>query len=231
MSTAFVRSRTVCLRLVFICIGAGGALRAQPAVTPDVGHMLSIGVVIDTHPQQGNVIEFERQVVDSLRSALAGTDGDAFVISYSAYVQLVDDWAPVASGLKDAAVRLALDAEVSRGRGAVLNDALMEGLTKLGSSDEGHRKGLIVIGEGNDGGSTAKSSQVLRTAKEKHVQCFALLVASHRSQVGRVRQFGFDLYRLASGTGGKAYDVRTNAKSLDDALKDIATRLVTPVQR
>jgi len=231
MSIAFVHPRNVCLRLAFVCVGAGVALRAQPAVDPDIGHTLSIGVVIDTHPQQGNVIEFERHVVDSLRTALGATDGEGFVISYSGYVQLVDDWSPVASGLKDAAARLALDAGVSGGRGAVLNDAVMEGLTKLASTDEGHRKGLIVVGEGNDDGSTATASQVLRTAKEKHIQCFALLVANHRSQVGRVRQFGFDLYRLAAGTGGRAYDVRTNSRLLDEVVKDLVRRLVTPARR
>lgn len=67
-------------------------------------------------------------------------------------------------------------------------------------------------------------------AKAKHVQCFALLVANHRSQVGRVRQFGFDLFRLASGTGGRAYDVRTNPKSLDKAISDVLKRLSIPVR-
>ena len=82
-----------------------------------------------------------------------------------------------------------------------------------------------MIGEGNDDGSVATFSQVLDTAKSRHIQCFAVLVADHRSQVGRVRQFGFDLYRLASATEGKAYDVRTNRGLLDNALKDVLKRL------
>jgi len=57
---------------------------------------------------------------------------------------------------------------------------------------------------------------VLSAAKAGHVQCFALLVANHRSQVGRVRQFGFDLYRLASATHGKTYDVRTDPERPPD---------------
>jgi len=85
---------------------------------------------------------------------------------------------------------------------------LLLALTTLGVAASDARKRLIVIGEGNDGGSAAKFSQLLDAAKARHIQCFALLVANHRSQVGRVRQFGFDLYRLASGTKGKAYDVR-----------------------
>jgi hypothetical protein len=138
----------------------------------------------------------------------------------------------VDSGLRDAAARIALDDVDGAGktRGAVLNDGLLAGLTKLGSADSGAQKGLIVIGEGNDGGSEAQFSRLLDVAKARHVQCFALLVANHRSQVGRVRQFGFDLYRLASGTKGKAYDVRTDPKLLDEALKDVAKRLASAGQ-
>ena len=101
----------------------------------------------------------------------------------------------------------------------------MDALGRLDSSSKGQPTALIVIGEGNDGGSTALFSQVLRTAKDRHVRCFALLVATHRSQVGRVRQFGFDLYRLTSGTGGKLYDIRTNRTRMDEALKDLKRRL------
>jgi hypothetical protein len=214
-------------RLVFICISGCTVLRAQPAAKPDTSQTLSIGMVIDTHPQQGNVIEFERQVVDSLTTMLAGTAADGFVISYSDHVQLVGDWTTMASGLTDAAARISLDAAASKERGAVLNDGLMAGLTKLGSSRQGRRRCLLVIGEGNDSGSGTTFSEVLRAAKDKHIPCFVVLVANHRSQVGRMRQFGFDLYRLASATGGKAYDVRTNPKSLNEALKDMLKRMAT----
>lgn len=223
-------AQTTWLCLFVICTVLCVEVRAQPAVETDGSQKLLIGVVVDTHPQQKNVIGFERQVVDSLTSALAGVAADGFVIGYSDRVQLIGDWAPADSGLKEAAARIALDSQVSEKRGAVLNDALMSGLTRLASAD-GDRKSLIVIGEGNDGGSAVKFSQVLDTAKTRHVQCFALLVAEHRSQVGRVRQFGFDLHRLASGTKGKAFDVRTNPKSLDTALKDVVKRLLTPVAK
>ena len=155
---------------------------------------------------------------------MAGESADAFVVSYSDHVQLVRDWSPVAVGLKEAVPRIAVDAGVGKERGAVLNDGVMDGLTRLGSS-KARRKGLIVVGEGNDDGSTAQFSQMVTAAKDEHIQCFALLVATHRSQVGRVRQFGFDLFRLASGTGGKLYDVRTDPKLLAEALKDVLKRL------
>jgi hypothetical protein len=203
-----------------------------PAHT-DNGRTLLIGIVIDTHPQQRNVIAFERHVIDSLAGALVGSESEGFVISYSDHVQPIADWSGVDSGLREAAARIALDDGDGghKPRGPVLNDGLLAALTRLGSTNSGVRKGLIVIGEGNDGGSTAQFSQLRDVAKDRHIQCFALLVANHRSQVGRVRQFGFDLYRLASGTKGKAYDVRTDPRLLDEALKDVVRRLTSADNR
>jgi hypothetical protein len=208
----------------------GTLWRPSPAHTDNRRTPL-IGVVIDTHPQQRNVMAFERHVMDSLAGALAGSEADGFVISYSDHIQPIVDWSRLDSGLREAA-GVAVDDIDGRGttRGAVLNDGLLAGLTKLGSADSRARKSLIVIGEGNDGGSAAKFSQLLDVARGQHIQCFALLVANHRSQVGRVRQFGFDLYRLASGTKGRAYDVRTDPRLLDEALKDVIKRLTVAGQ-
>jgi hypothetical protein len=204
-------------------------LRAQTAVTPDASPKLLIGVVIDAHPQQQNVVEFQRHVVESLRSALAGIMADVFVISYSDHVRQIVDWSPADSGLRDASSRIALDNVVDKTRGAVLDDGLREAVTRLASSGDGDRKALIVIGEGNDGGSSTKFSQVLDTSKRQSIQCFAVFVATHRAQVGRVRQFGFNLMRLASGTHGKLYDVRAKQEALDKAMRDLRKRLTMPV--
>jgi hypothetical protein len=214
--------------LPLVCVGACAVLLTQPPAIADKGQKLFVGVVVDTHPQQKTTIAFERQVVESLTTALAGVDADGFVISYSDHVQPIVDWSPANAGLKEATARLTLDERTGAARGAVLNDGVMAGLTKLASAAGGDRKGLIVIGEGNDGGSAATFSQLLDAAKATHIQCFALLVADHRSQVGRVRQFGFDLFRLASGTQGKAYDVRTDPRLLNEALKDVIERLIPP---
>ena len=218
-------SHGLLLHLLLACLASGAVLRAQAPVQADPGRPLSLGVVIDVRQQQREVIAFERQVVDALGSMLAAETTTGFVVSYSDRVQVVEDWSPTA-GLKDAALRLTVDGEDGR-RGAALNDALLNGLARLGSVGHEGRKVLVVIGEGNDGDSSTTFGDVLSAAKAGHVQCFALLVANHRSQVGRVRQYGFDLYRLASATHGKAYDVRTDPGLLDAALRDLLARLAT----
>jgi hypothetical protein len=211
---------------VVVIIGAWAVLQARVIAEPK--GTLRLGVVVDNRAQQQAVIEFERRVVEALPAVFAGVTAESFVLSYSDHIRWVGDWAPAVSGLKAASARIAMDDGVGRNRGAVLNDGVMEALTKLGASADGDRRALIVIGEGNDNGSVAQFSQVLDTAKFGHTQCFALLVADHRSQVGRVRQFGFDLYRLGADTNGGAYDIRTSPMLLDKALKDIVKRLVLP---
>src|SRR5204863_1678078 len=44
---------------------------------------------------------------------------------------------------------------------------------------------------------------VTTDASQTHVQCFALFVAARRAYVRRVRQYGFDVMRLAAETKGK----------------------------
>jgi hypothetical protein len=216
----------ICTFLMVVCVGAVD-LCTQAEAKIESGPRLSIGVVVDTHPQQAAVLSFERHVVEALVSRLAGAEADGFVITYSNRIQTIADWSPLESWPIAAVPHISLDhsADGSAARGADLNDGLMAGVAKLGASSTGDLKGLIVIGEGNDGGSAATFSQLLAAAKRQHVQCFALLVANHRSQVGRVRQFGFDLFRLTSGTHGKTYDVRTDPHLLDKALEDVFKRL------
>ena len=228
MRSSPVQRGGLCLALMWC--GWSAVPFAQQLPKADTPQALSVGIVIDAHRQPQNVTEFERRVVEALAGALTSVAREAFAISYSDSVRLVADWAPPASLSKGAAERFLVGGAQAAGRGSVLNDGLMEGLTKLGSTAGGGRKVLIVIGEGNDEGSTATSSQALAAARSQHIPCFVLLVAQHRAQVGRVRQFGFDLYRLASGTGGKAYDVRTRPQALDEALQDVLKRLAPPLQ-
>jgi hypothetical protein len=68
-------------------------------------------------------------------------------------------------------------------------------------------------------------SQIKKLAESGHVQCFALLVASHDLIGARVRHFGFDLYDLAGATKGNAYDVGASRKHLDKAVKDMLKRI------
>src|SRR4030095_9446832 len=56
---------------------------------------LVIGVVVDVRPDQMPVIDFERQVVNEISSALEGFSAEGFVVAYSDRVQWITDFASI----------------------------------------------------------------------------------------------------------------------------------------
>jgi hypothetical protein len=195
--------------------------KAEPVAKP----RLLLGVLIDTSAHQKNVIEFEREVVNSVADGFKGLAADSFVIRYADEVETLQEWAPPEVGLRQASSRVKLDAHSGQNRASLLYDALYASLAKLQSRDDASSKFLIIIAEGNDRGSRTKFSQVKVLAKSSRVQCFVLLVADHNLIGGRVRHFGFDLYDLASATKGKGYDVGDSRKHLDKAIKGLLKRM------
>jgi len=187
---------------------------------------LVIGVVVDVRPGQIPVIDFERQAISAISNAFGGLATEGFVVAYSDRVQWVTDLSALDSALTDGGRRINADPFGAPPLASVLNDGIAEGLQRLASEAGAVRKALIIVGEGNDGASSTKFSTVLKRAKGDSVQCFALFVATHRSQVGRIRQYGFDLMRLASATQGQIYEVGTEPKRLDKAVTDLKRRLV-----
>ena len=186
---------------------------------------VSLGVLVDTSAHQGKVIEFQREVLNSLGEAFAGVATEAFVVRYADEVETLQEWSPLDTGLRAVSTRLKLDAESAATRQTLLYEALNEGLRKLDAGNHENSKVLIVIGEGNNAGGTVKYSEIKKRAKSAQVQCFVLLVADHNLMGGRVRHYGFYLYDLSSATKGKAYDIERSRKNLDKAVRDVVKRV------
>lgn len=220
--------RRTLLRLLASSLGLAGSctlLCAQERTPTDTKPRLSLGVLIDTSAHQKKVIEFEREVVQSIADGFAGVATEGFVIRYADEVETLQDWSPLDMGLRSASTRIELDTESGKNRRTLLNDAIDVALLKIDTGNAGNSKILIVVAEGNDAGSLMRYSQIKKRAQSAHVQCFVLLVADHNLIGGRVRHFGFDLYDLASATKGKAYDIERNRKNLDKAIGDVLKRV------
>ena len=227
MKSEIILRKTQLLFLVsFLVLAASNTvLCAQKGTQPDTRPTFSLGVLIDTSAHQKEVIEFEREVVQSIADGFAGLATESFVIRYADEVETLQDWSPLGTGLKSVSTRIELDTESGKNRRTLLNDALDVALVKIDSGNAGNSKILIIVAEGNDAGSVMKYSQIKKRAQSAHVQCFALLVADHNLMGGRVRHFGFDLYDLASATKGKAYDIEHNRKNLEKAIADVLKRV------
>jgi len=220
-------SRFLLLVLFFVffetatCAGLFAQDRTQAETKPRV----SLGVLIDTSMHQKKVIEFQREVVNSIADGFSGVVTESFVVRYGDEVETLQDWSSLDAGLKKVSPRIELDAESGKNQRTLLYEALNVALQKLETANRAYSKILIVIGEGNNAGGGIKYSQIAKRAKTAHVQCFALLVADHNLMGGRVRHFGFYLYDLASATKGKAYDVGSSRKNLDKAIRDAMKRV------
>ena len=220
--------RITLLRLLISSLGLAASctlLRAQENLQPDTKPRLSVGVLIDTSAHQKKVIQFERQAVDSIADGFTGVATEAFALRYGDEVELLQEWAPVDTGLRTVAARIKLDVESGKNQRTLLYEALNAALLKLETGNSASSKVLIVIGEGNNAGGSIKYAEIKKRARAAHVQCFVLLVADHNLMGGRVRHYGFYLYDLASATKGKAYDIERSRKNLDKAIKDVLKRV------
>ena len=226
--------RMILLRLLIGSLGVAATctlLFAQERTESDTKHRLSVGVLIDTSAHQKKVIEFEREVVNSIADGFVGVATETFVVRYADEVELLQDWSPLGARLRTVSPRIELDAQSGKNQRTLLYEALNAGLLKLDTGNVANSRVLIIIGEGNNAGGGVKYSQIKKLAKSAHVQCFVLLVADHNLIGGRVRHFGFDLYDLASATKGKAYDIERSRKSLDKAIRDVVRREFTRAER
>jgi hypothetical protein len=210
---------------VFFETGTCTALFAQNRPQVETKPQVSLGVLIDTSAHQKKVMEFQREVVNSIADAFAGMATESFVVRYADEVETLQDWSPLDTGLKKVSSRIELDVESEKKQRTLLYEALNTGLLKLETGNSANSKVLIIIGEGNNAGGGIKYSEIKKRAKSAHVQCFVLLVADHNLMGGRVRHFGFYLYDLASATKGKAYDVGSSRKNLDKAIRDVLKRV------
>jgi len=67
--------------------------------------------LIDTSAHQKKVVEFEREVVNSIADAFSGVATESFVVRYGNEVETLQDWSPLDAGLKKISTRIELDAE------------------------------------------------------------------------------------------------------------------------
>lgn len=81
-------------------------LFAQDKTRVETKPRVSLGVLIDTSAHQKKLIEFQREVVNSIAEAFGGVATESFVVGYGDKVETLQDWSPLDTGLKKVSTRI-----------------------------------------------------------------------------------------------------------------------------
>ena len=87
------------------------ALFAQDKTQVETKPRVSLGVLIDTSAHQKKVMDFQREVINSIADGFAGVATESFVVKYADEVETLQDWSALDTGLKKMSTRIELDVE------------------------------------------------------------------------------------------------------------------------
>lgn len=190
---------------------------------------LTIGLLVDVSRSQESLIEEERRASMKFFSQVLGAKDMAFIISFGADSELLQDYTNALPLLQKGLGELRLNAGVSGmsptgttvpspggGRGTVLYEAVWLAAKEKLRSEVG-RKALVVITDGVDVGSRMKIEKAIEEAQRSDTIIYAVLFEDPRYtswQYGGVSGEGA-MKRMAEETGGRVFRVDRRT-TLDD---------------
>ncbi len=118
--------------------------------------------------------------------------------------------------------------EVTRGDSTALYDAIYLGSERLGTTkgDEGRRRVLVLITDGEDTAKGSKYGQALEQAQRVGAMVYSIIVVPVWADAGRNTGGEHALIQMANDTGGKFYYV-VEPKDLEPAFKKVSDDLRT----
>jgi VWFA-related protein len=202
---------------------------------------LTLGILIDTSPSQGNVLQMEQEVGGSFLNQILRDKDLAFVLSFDADVNLLQDFTNSSRRLRAALNDTHINGGTGGGGGiagmgggpvptmnhgccTMLYDAVY-----LASHDElaqqVGRKAMILLTDGEDDGSKLKIQDAIEAAQKSDSIVYVLLCADRGF-------YGFGGYsgegemkKLTQETGGRVINVGNKMDKLRDAFDQIAREL------
>jgi VWFA-related protein len=180
---------------------------------------LTLGLLVDVSGSQINLIEQERQAGGQFFASVLKKKDMAFLISFGAESELLQDLTGTPRLLQDGLRRLRPNAGVSgihpgpvptmsKQRGTVLYDAVYVASKDMLAKEVG-RKALIIISDGEDFGSTESERSAIEAAQKSDAIIYGILYAD-RQMYGSIG-IGFSgagvLKHMAEETGGHMFEV------------------------
>ena len=204
---------------------------------------LTLGILLDTSGSQLRVLDMEKEVGGSFLESTLRPKDEAFVISFGADIDLLQDFTSSISRLKRALNEAKMNAGAvgcaggpigpqgpipcsSTGpRGTALYDAVY-----LASHDElSHevgRKAMILLTDGEDEGSKLKIKDAIEAAQKADAICYVLLIADRGIHGWGGPYTGpSDMKKLTQETGGRVIEVGNKIDKLREAFDQISQEL------
>jgi VWFA-related protein len=195
---------------------------------------LTIGLLVDVSGSQANLIEIERRAASAFFQSVLKKKDVAFLISFGADSELLQDITGSPRLLQDGLNHLKLNAgfsgihpgpvpTASTPRGTVLYDAVSLAATDRLAKEVG-RKVIVLITDGEDQGSTLSIKQAIEDAQKADAVIYSMYYVDPRAYMGRGMTFGGGgegyLKKMSDETGGRVFRV-DRGHTLDDAFSQL----------
>jgi VWFA-related protein len=198
---------------------------------------LTIGMLVDVSGSQANLIEIERRAASEFFRAVLHKKDVAFLISFGADSELLQDITGSPRLLQEGLDRLRLNAGVggfgggpvptaNTPKGTVLFDAVSLAATDRLQKEVG-RKVIVLITDGGDQGSTFTIKRAIEDAQKADAVIYSIYYVDPGAYVGRRGGFSFGdagcescLKQMSDETGGRVFKV-DRSHSLQDAFNQL----------
>jgi len=195
---------------------------------------LTLGLLVDVSASQRNLLQVERRAAEQFLDSVLQKEDLAFIISFGAEVELLQDLTSsrilLSKGLEQ--LRLSAPPPAPTGspvptiyptRGTVPFHAVYLASTERLQSEVG-RKAIVLITDGVDTGSRKKLEDAIREAQKADAIIYSIYYVDPEAYGGR-SWGGFvpsngDLRRMSEQTGGRLFEV-SRRLSLEDIFRQI----------
>jgi VWFA-related protein len=191
---------------------------------------LTIGLLVDVSKSQERLIDIERNAAYRFFSDVLRSKDLAFLISFGADAELLQDYTSSRQLLQKALNQLRLNAPaeglhpgpvptVHQARGTILWDTVYLAAADQLRGQVG-RKAIVVITDGGDQGSRYKLEEAIKAAQVADAIVYSIYYADSMAYGGFGSPGDHDLRRLSEETGGRVLHV-DRKHSLEDVFRQI----------
>ncbi len=200
---------------------------------------LTIGLLVDVSNSQRNLVEIERRAASSFFTSVLRKKDVAFLISFGADADLLQDITGSPRLLQDGLSRMKLNGgfsginsgpvpTMSKPRGTILYDAVYLAANDMLAKEVG-RKAIVLITDGDDEGSRETEKSAIEAAQKADAIIYGILYVDRQFYRGYGMGYSGEsvLKHMAEETGGRLFQVDDRKNTLDSIFNQIQQEMRT----